>query len=244
MKDNQTDNSILSLYNVENDQKISTMAVDNFLKVRTGAKDVVMPGDTINQTLKLTNQTGEDITNISIKDTIGEGATFKSRSVVIDGTSYADYNPVTGFSLPEKIKSSNSNTITYSVVIDDAPTTRTFPVVSAITFTLDGVEYTENSSTFTMELAYPEVSLTKTSNKSATVQGDTLTYQNVISNTGNLKATKITFSDALSDKVSFVEKSVKVDGVANETANPIDGFRVKDLYAKEKMTVTFDVTVK
>lgn len=238
-----SDNSILAFYTPENNQKIGVMAVDKFLKVRTGAKDVVMPGDVVNQTLKLTNQTQFDITDISIKDTIGEGATFQNRSVVIDGTSYPDCNPVNGFPLPEKIKASNSLTLTYKVIIDSAPTVKSFPVVSEITFTMDGTQYTENSSTFTMELANAEVTLRKTSNKSATVKGDKLTYQNVISNTGNLKAIRINFSDPLSSKVTFVEKSVKVDGTTNETANPTTGFRVRDLYAKESMTVTFDVIV-
>ncbi len=235
----QSDNLILSYYNPQNVSKVKTLSI-NFMKVRTGSKEVVMAGDEVNQTLTLTNRSEYDISNISIKDTISSGVTFKANSVAINGTSYSGYDPTVGFTLPDTIKASNSASITYRVFIDTQPETQKFSLYSAVTFTADGVEYTENSTVYNMKIASGDIKIETTSNKTVLVKGQTITYQSVITNTGNLNATKITFKDELPSSMSFVEGSVKINGVAKPEYNPIESFSVNNLYPNDVATITFD----
>lgn len=239
-KDNQaSDNMIMSFFNSQTNSQVNALAV-NFMKVRTGSKEVVLANDEVNQTLTLTNRTDHDIINISIKDTISQGVTFKANSLAINGKSYSGYDPTVGFSLPESIKASNSATVTYRVVVDSQPASNKFSIVSAVTYTTGGVEYTENSNVYNMEIANGDLLIEKTSNKTILVKGQIVTYQNVLTNTGNLNTTKMTFKDKLPSGLSFVEGSVKINGVSKPSFNPNDGFSVNNLYPNDSLTIKFD----
>lgn len=217
----------------------------NFLLQRRGSKDIVMAGNEVNQTFSLQNNTGFDISNIMIVDTIGDGATFKERSLQIDGISYADFSPINGFTLPEKIKSGNSSTITYRVIIDDPleDSIRIIGVASSVTFTINGLEQTKNSNVYQMKVASGDVFISKTSNISVTIKGQTLTFQNIIQNTGTQKNTNVFFQDLIPEGTTFVENSVKFDGVSKEGLNPQNGFMLPDIEGESRLTVSFDVVV-
>lgn len=214
-----------------------------FTLKRTGSKNIVMSGDSVNQTLTLTNNSEFEISNIKIRDEIGDGATFVSNSVVIGGIAYAGNNIVNGFTLPHSITSGNSETITYTVKIDDDNQNKKMQIYSIVDFTLDGAEYTENSDTYTLEMADETIVLTKTSTKSAVIKGQTLTFQNVLENKGNLTHRQVKFQDDIPSGTTFVEGSVKVNGEARQNFNPQTGFTLSSLYAGETMKITFDVKV-
>ena len=80
-----------------------------------------------------------------------------------------------------------------------------------------------------MEIASGDIKVETTSNKTVLVKGQTVTYQSVITNTGNLNAAKITFKDELPSSMSFVEGRVKINGVAKPEYNPIESFSVNNL---------------
>lgn len=216
----------------------------NFMKVRTGSMDIVMSGSIVNQTLTLTNKSEYDITDMFIKDTITGDATFRNGSVSIDGTSYANTNPVSGFNMPSGIKAGNSATITYSIVVNDNPT-NDITTTSQVTYSAgEAKNIVENSNTLLISIAKQEVTLKLENDKSAVVKGTRLTYQNVITNVGNVRNIAINFKDNLPDMVEFVPGSVKVDGETRSTANPVTGFVVGNIDPKQSIKVTFDVIVK
>lgn len=68
-------------------------------------------------------------------------------------------------------------------------------------------------------------------------------YTSVVENKGSQKVENITFKDILQSGITFVEGSVKIDGVRYPTYNPIAGFPFDDLDASGTRTVEFDVTV-
>lgn len=213
------------------------------LKVRTGSANVVMAGNAVNQTLTITNRSDYVLTNIYVKDTFSEGVTFRANSVAVDGTSYAGYNPTTGFTLPVSINAQSSATITYTAVIGDTPP-ESMSIYSTISFTANGETYEgQRSNTYTMELASGKVNVIKTNNKSAVIRGDTLTYQIVVDNVGTANQTAARFTDILPSTVQFVNGSVKIDGVSYPNYNPNTGFSLGNLYSKSKVTITFDVEV-
>ena len=87
------------------------------------------------------------------------------------------------------------------------------------------------------------ITIDKTSDISAVVSGQILTFQNVITNKGALKNTEITFKDELPDGTNFVEGSVEIDGVSQPTFDPVAGFMIKDLNVGDEVTVSFKVKV-
>lgn len=216
--------------------------VIKFLKVRTGSKEIVMAGDEVNQTLTLTNQSEYDITNITIKDTLSEGVTYKDRSVSVNGTANGDYNPINSFTLPDIIKASNSATVTYKVIIGDNPPLN-MTAVSQITYTCNGNTYTENSTTYTMKLANADVVVEQTSNKVAVTTGQIITYYNTIKNNGTVNGTKVFFQNAIPDGTEFVENSVKINNEVRTGYNIETGFNLSTLYTGESINVSYDVKV-
>lgn len=229
--------------NLDSQVKVQADETISFMLTRTGSKDIVMPNDEVNQTLTLTNQSDYVISNIYVQDTIEEGVKFKTGSLYINGTSYPNFNVTSGFTLPDVIMPSSSETITYKVIVDDAPQNVNMPIFSTVTFTAEDTEYTKQSSTYNLQLAVANFEIKKTSSKSAVKQGDTLTYQNVITNTGTLTGTKITFQDDIPQGTTFVEDSVKINGTNVPTLNPQTGFNLDNLYASQSITISFDVTV-
>lgn len=213
----------------------------NFVMSRRGSKDIVVAGDVVNQTLSLENKSEYTITNIFIKDTISDGATFKQGTIVIEGTSYGSTNPVSGFNISD-IKAGTSVTITYSIVIDSDPPSK-ITTVSLVNFSANGYDYSKNSSTYTMERADGSLSVEKTSDKSATIKGATLTYVVKIKNEGNIRNTNINFVDTIPQGTTFVTDSVKIDNQQMSGYNPETGFALSNLDPKAQTVVSFDVKV-
>lgn len=217
----------------------------SFTKVRTTAKEFGIPKEEIEQTLVLTNTSEFEITDVKIQDTISAGATFVTGTVTVDGTEHTDFDPVTGFDLPNSIAGNNGTvTIKYKLKIDDEPTTDEVTAVSKITYSVkERTDLEENSNTNTIALKKEGLEIAKTSNYSAVIKGETLTFQNVIENKGNVTSTNLVFKDDIPQGTQFVTGSVKVDGTSEATFDPATGFAVKDLQPGGKVTITFDVTV-
>lgn len=212
---------------------------------RRGSFDVVMPGYEVNQTLSIYNGTDYVLSNVYVIDTIGSGATFKSKSVQIEGVSYVDYNPINGFLIKGTIASKSSATITYKVTIDNPldDLLRVINFASAVSFTIEGEQKSKNSNVFQCKIANGDIYISKTSNTSATVKGSRLTFQNVIQNSGTQDNTNVVFIDSIPNGTTFVENSVKINNVLQEGANPSDGITISKIAAGEKVTILFDVDV-
>lgn len=215
----------------------------NFTKVRTGSQEVYMAGDVINQTLTLNNKSPYTISNIWVQDTISEGITFLDRSVYVDGTSYPDANVVNGFLMPTNIIASSSSTVTYKVTVSDTPPKQS-SIYSTLSYTANGEDYSgETSNVYKMQLANGDILATITSNKTGVTKGEKITYQVVIQNIGTANQTAVKLVDALPTEVEFVDGSVKINGETRSTFNPVNGFTAGNLYANEKMAITFDAKV-
>lgn len=212
------------------------------MKVRTGSADIVMAGNEVNQTLTLTNRSEFDISDIYIKDTFSEGITFKNNSLQVNGTSVA-VNPVSGFNLNGTIKAGNSATVTYRVIIDSDTTQRNFSIFSTITYTADNTQYTENSNTYSMQMAIGELKVETNPTKNFVVKNEKIGYSSTITNTGNLRQMSVTFKNPIPEGTTFVAGSVVVNGEKKADFNPASGFSLGSINTGEKATVSFEVTI-
>ncbi|MGN1222018.1 MAG: hypothetical protein ACI4TT_02150 [Christensenellales bacterium] len=215
----------------------------SFTKEKSYDKEYVLPGEEITQTLVLTNNSEYDVTMVHITDNLSEGATIKAGSVEIDGTPYEDYDPATGFDLPNDIVGGGNSTITFAIVIDEATELESITDTATIAYQVNEAELTEDSNTVTINIVTNKVTIIKTSNVSAVISGQTITYQNVIKNEGTYTNSNLFFTDPIPEGTTFVEGSVKIDDVEQPDYNPATGFDLDELPEGASVTITFDVTV-
>ncbi len=214
----------------------------SFLKEKDVSKDFAYAKDEIEQTLTLTNNSDYTITDIVISDNISPGATFKTGSIKIDGVEQPTFD-ITGFKLPNDLQTGANTKITYTLVIDDAPTASEINLISNVEYQVNGENLVEQSEQVTISLEKLEVVIQKSSDKTAVISGQTITFQNDIKNLGNVPNTEVRFTDPIPAGTTFVEGSVEVDGENKPTFNPETGFDVGELSVGKTITVKFKVTV-
>lgn len=215
----------------------------NFMKVRTGSKDIVMPGDEVNQTLTLTNRSQFDISNIYIIDTLSDGVNFKPNSLQVNGMSVGGVSPVSGFNMTGTIQAGNSATVTYRVIIDSDTVQEKFSVVSTITYTANSVVRTENSTIYNMEMASGEMSVQTDPSVEAVLSGETYSYTSIVKNIGNLRQMQVVFKNPIPSGTEYVEESLSLDGQTIAGGNPETGVLLGMINPSESKIVIFDVKV-
>lgn len=230
--------------NIDSNTTTTENMTTSFKKERTTLPEYGIPNESITQTLTLTNNSDYEISNVQIKDNIGLGATFKVGSVRIGGTEYTQFDPVTGFTLPASIMAGGDAVVTYDIVVDAKPTTDQINVVSSITYTVDGSDtFTEQSNIVEIPIELAEVEIAKSVSKTVAIKGDTLTFTNVITNSGNIKVENVVFTDTLPAGTTFERGSVVIDSMAEPTADPTKGIKLKDLEVSDEITLSFEVRV-
>lgn len=225
--------------------KVSVLALDdNFTIQRTASTNFANPGETVNQTITMYNKTDYEITGVYVKDTISEGATFYPNSLQIGGISSV-VNPTSGFNVNQIIAPGNSETITYKITIDNPMPSgvHTVSLMSNVSYTIGRQSYSKDSNVYTIDTPHGDIVIDKTSDKSIVIKGQTITFQNVVRNTGTLQNTDVFFQDDIPTGTSFVEESVTIDGTSYPDYNPETGFSLGEIDGKSRKTVTFEVVV-
>lgn len=87
------------------------------------------------------------------------------------------------------------------------------------------------------------VTSVKSVDKAFAQLGDTLTYTIVLTNSGNVAAETVFFSDPIPGATGFVPNSVTINAVNQPGLNPVPGFNLPDIAPGGSVTVTFQVTV-
>lgn len=212
--------------------------------VKTASKDWLSPKDTVTITTIITNNTDVNIENITVTDTISEGATFVEGSVQLGAMRYPNYNVVDGFTMPITLGGSgNEVRFTYEILVDDYLNVDKITDTSKLDFSLGSEPFSINSETLEMNVLVNDVYLLKEADKSAVKSGDIITYTITITNDGAYTNTDITFTDTIPDSTTFVTGSVKIDDVEHSDYNPNDGFPLDDLNTNSSIKVVFKVQV-
>lgn len=235
-----TQEDVETLSNESNTEDMTT----SFLKVKSSNKTFAKPTEEVEQTITLTNNSEYPITDVSIVDTISTGATFKAGSVFIDDTPYEDYDITTGIALLADIEPSDEVVIKYTMIINEDPTQQTVTNTAQVTYSVNEItDLQENTNIVTVTLVNNKLSVVKTSDKSAVISGQTLTYTIQITNDGDVANTDLVLTDPLPEGVTFVTDSVKIDNVETPGVSPVTGITLPDLNVGGQIVVSFDVTV-
>lgn len=220
---------------------------DAISKVKSSDKTVISEGETARQTVVITNNSGVALQNVTFKDVMTSGATYVPGSVAINGVAQPSYDLITGFPLPN-IPAGGSVSVSYTIIADNPLTTTPVTNYATITYTVNDpnrgpVTYSENTNDVSIQIVSVRMTNVKSVDKGVAVSGETLHYTSVITNTGTINKTNLTFIDPIPAGTTFVPGSVRINGTVYPAYNPDAGFALPDLAAGGSVTVEFDVKV-
>lgn len=213
-----------------------------FTKVKTSDKTFLQEGEMANQTVTLTNNSQNNITNMFFTDNLAGGGVYVPGSVVVNGTAQPTYDLVTGFNIGD-LAPSEVSTVSYMIQANNPKTDDTITNYGNINYNSLGREFNENSNTVELAVVSNRISIVKAVDKAVAVKGENLHYTSTITNTGSLPKTNLVFTDNIPTGTTFVANSVKINGVSQPGFNPQTGFALADLAVGANTIVEFDVTV-
>ncbi|GFZ30003.1 hypothetical protein CSC2_05290 [Clostridium zeae] len=205
-------------------------------------------GDVLTYTITANNTGTVTLSNVSFIDTLTNGATFLQGSVVVDGVSKPNANPLTGFTINNILPGGNT-VILFKATVTSVPTPAQIKNTAYIAFkyqmspTSPYLDGSLTSNTVTTNITTISVTNTKSVSKVYATVGDTLTYTSTIVNNGNTNLINTTFIDNVPNNTTFVGGSVKINGVSYTGYDPNLGFTLGVINPGGTAIVTFDVTV-
>lgn len=225
--------------NVASVENIST----TFVKSKSLSATYAMPAEEIEQSLVLFNNSSVEISDVKILDTIGTGAFFDYGSLTIDGEPYPYEDITMGVTLSDPIAVGDSVTIRYTMVTEATFTTNMLTTVSMVTYTADGVKYSDMSNKITLTLLNQNIVVRHSTQPTVTASKQGLTIQNIISNQGNIRNTDLVLTNPIPTGTTFVANSVRVDDVEQSGLDPSVGISLANLDPGDSIDVTFVVVV-
>ena len=186
------DQTTKTLSALSNESKTENMTVA-FVKDKSSMLDYAAAKEEVLQSIILTNESLSDIENIRLKETIGQGASFKEGSVTLDDVSYPNFDLVKGITLPNKLVPNSGIVVSYILVIDDKPTVNSVSLKTNITYDVNEIKnLSEDTLEIVIDITDNKIVIEKTSSQSVVISGTEFMYQNVIKNIGKVANTKST----------------------------------------------------
>ena len=208
--------------------------------VTSTSETVVKQGDTITYTIIVTN-TGDVAGKATVADEIPEGTTFVVGSIAVDGVANSE---LTADDLAKgiqvDIEANGTTTVSFDVTVGDLDNGATIRNVATV-----NDKDTPDTET---EYKEPVISQNKKADKTAVVEGETITYTITVTNNGSAEGTVIV-RDEIPTNTTFVANSIKVnDGATSfkeeDLASGIEvSVPAKSGETAGTTTVTFQVTV-
>lgn len=207
---------------------------------KSAVPTTVQPGTTVNITVVITNDgTNDPEQNVVFIDTLPAGLDFVIGSVTINGTPFPAEDPNLGINLPD-IGAADVVSINFDVVANPNSTPATLSNTAQATSDPGGTVLSN-----TIDINVFEVSLVaiKSASVSSISIGETLTYIISITNTGDIPATNVLFTDILDPCQSFIPNSFRIDGIAQANEDPNNGVALPVINPGQTVSVSFDVKI-
>lgn len=203
-------------------------------------------GDTITYTITFKNSGVTTATNVIFSDTIPISTTFISNSLVINGITQGGLSPnPPGVTIPN-VGPGESITINFNVIVNSIPTTNSVTNQGNISFLDLGNTIATNliSNSTTTTLSFLTLNSTKSVNKTFAKVGDTLTYNIVISNIGNVTASNVVFIDTIPNDTTLVANTLTQDSTPIAgSPNPPGVTLPNEIKPLGVTTITFNLLV-
>ncbi len=216
-------------------------------KVISCDKTMATEGETVHNTITITNNSETKLTYTFLSNPTPNGASYVAGSVKVNGVAQPDYNMINGFYLPD-LTPGETLTVEYDMQINSpmtvSPVTDTSEFQYTVTDPVRGeVSFSEYTNPISINVVSAKLSVVKSMDKAFAVKGETLTYTVTFTNEGNININDIYFTDNIPQGTTFVEKSVRINGQNIPAYRPDIGYRVASLPPDDSATTSFQVTI-
>ena len=220
---------------------------DAIKKVMTTDKTFAKEGETVHNTITITDNSSAVLTPAYIINQAPDGASFVDGSAKINGVA-VPADPVSGITLPV-LNAGETITVEYDMKINSPSTVTT--VTNSAEFRYDVGEpvsgiirtYTEPTNAVTVNVVNAKLEVVKSVDKAYAVKGETLTYTITFTNKGNININDIYFTDNIPQGTTFVDGSVWINSQNISAYRPDVGYSVANLAPDDSATTSFKVTI-
>ncbi|MCM3749315.1 hypothetical protein M3223_18310 [Paenibacillus pasadenensis] len=216
-----------------------------YLITKTADKSFTVVGDIITYSIGVTNN-GTTTANLSLIDPVHPGATFIANTVTINGKTIPGARPGLGIAVGN-VQLGVLTLIQYQVRVNTIPSPAF--VTNTVTGTYDtflpsgrAISGPAGSSSNSVFVVDPRISLQLETGASAAMAGETLTYIVTATNLGNANA-QLTVTSTIPEGSQFVGDSVTVEGTALPGINPEQGVDLGTLAPGQMIRFTYQVIV-
>ncbi|MGW6192349.1 DUF7507 domain-containing protein [Bacillus cereus] len=205
-------------------------------------------GQDIVYSVTITNSGNVSATNVIFTDLIPAGTSFEPNSFTLNGISIPNANIITGVPIGD-IAPNQSVIVAFHINANEIPPINPISNQASVSFQHIvnpanppvSKDITSNNVTTKIESAI--LNTIKIGDKAFATIGDTITYTTTITNTGNIPANNVIFSDPLPTWTQFVAGSVVVDGTPLPSASIISGVGINTITPNQIVTIMFQVQI-
>ena len=226
---------------------ITEVLTDAIKKVMTTDKTFAKEGETVRNTVTITNNSSAVLTPAFIINQSPEGASCVDGSVKINGVAVSA-DPVAGITLPV-INPGETIKVEYDLKINSPSTVNTVTNSAEFRYDVGDPEtgiistYTEPTNAVTVNVVNAKLEVVKSVDKAFAVKGETLTYTVTFTNKGNVNINDIYFTDNIPQGTAFVDGSVFINGQNVSAYRPDVGYSVASLPPADSATTSFKVKI-
>ncbi len=194
----------------------------NLTITKSADKETAIIGETITYTIEVTNSGNVDANPAVVTDLLPPSTTYVSGTLLVNGIANPA-DPTNGFDIGP-VGPGETKTITFDVTVDENPSPLPLENTANVDYeyivdpTQPPVSVTEPSNTVDIDVA--DIEIVKSVDKEYVQVGDTLTYTNVITNTGNAPIENVVFTDTPPTGTTYVSPSVSINGIVYPALNP------------------------
>ncbi|WP_434166568.1 DUF7507 domain-containing protein [Bacillus thuringiensis] len=226
-----------TLLQINNATIISTKTADlNFADV----------GNTIIFTLNLPNTGNMNATDVTIIDILDSNLSFVPNSFTVNGQTIPNADLSTGVNIGS-INGGNVATVTFQATVTTLPTLNPISNSASTTYhyvvdpSQPPITTSTQSNTMTTQINSAILTAQKNSNVSTVDIGQDITYTVTITNSGNISATNVIFTDLIPDGTSFEPNSFTLNGTSIPNADIITGVPIGDIAPNKSVIVAFHI---
>ncbi|MDK7438183.1 cell surface protein, partial [Bacillus paranthracis] len=205
-------------------------------------------GQDIVYSVTITNSGNVSATNVIFTDLIPDGTSFEPNSFTLNGTSIPTADIVTGVPIGD-IAPNQSVIVAFNIIAHEIPPIN--PITNQASVNFQHIVNPKNppvsknitSNNVTTKIESAILNTIKIGDKAFATIGDTITYTTTITNTGNIPANNVVFSDPLPSWAQLVAGSVVVDGTSLPSASITSGIGINTVNPDQTVTIIFQVQI-
>ncbi|MCC2472161.1 DUF11 domain-containing protein [Bacillus pacificus] len=218
----------------------------NIISTKTADLTFADVGNTITFTLNLPNTGNVAATDVTVIDILDSNLSFVSNSFTVNGQTIPNADLSTGVNIGS-INGGDAAIITFQATVTTLPTLNPISNSASITYhyvvnpSQSPITTSNQSNTTTTQINSAILTAQKNSNVSTVNIGQDIIYSVTITNSGNVSASNVIFTDLIPDGTSFEPNSFTLNGTSIPNADIVTGVPIGDIAPNQSVIVAFHI---